>query len=68
VEHVYVVPGNAGIGTLAKVSNYTGAAANDYPKTVSLAKELHIGLVVVGPDDAVVDGIEGLFFLFKVFK
>jgi phosphoribosylamine--glycine ligase/phosphoribosylformylglycinamidine cyclo-ligase len=61
VEHVYVVPGNPGTETLAKTSNITNVAANDYPALVTLSKELSIGLVVAGPDDVVCDGIEGYF-------
>ncbi|KAK3942812.1 phosphoribosylglycinamide synthetase [Diplogelasinospora grovesii] len=61
VEHVYVVPGNAGTETLAKTSNITDVAANDYPALVTLSKELSIGLVVAGPDDVACDGIEGYF-------
>lgn len=62
VEHIFVVPGNAGTGSgLIKVSNHIETAANDFPNLVLLAKLLRIGLVVAGPDDAVVDGIEGGF-------
>lgn len=62
IEHIFVVPGNAGTAFgLAKVSNHTATAANDFPNLVMLAKKLRIGLVVAGPDDVVVDGIEGYF-------
>lgn len=62
VEHIFVVPRNAGTGSgLIKVSNHIETAANDFPNLVLLAKILRIGLVVAGPDDAVVDGIEGGF-------
>lgn len=62
VDHIYVVPGNGGTAHgLAKVSNIDNISANDYVNLVSLAKKLHIGLVVAGPDDVVVDGIEGYF-------
>lgn len=63
VEHIFVVPGNAGTGSgLIKVSNnHIETAAKDFPNLVLLAKILRIGLVVAGPDDAVVDGIEGVF-------
>jgi phosphoribosylamine-glycine ligase len=61
VEHIYVVPGNGGTAALRNVSNVQSIAANDYQALVSLSKELGIGLVVAGPDDAVVDGIEGYF-------
>lgn len=62
IEHIFVVPGNAGTAFgLTKVSNHTAMAANNFPNLVLLAKKLRIGLVVAGPDDVVVDGIEGYF-------
>ncbi|KAH7017143.1 putative bifunctional purine Ade1 [Ilyonectria destructans] len=61
VCHVYVVPGNGGTAKIPRVSNIDNVEANNYPFLVALAKELHIGLVVAGPDDAVIDGIEGYF-------
>ena len=62
VEHIFVVPGNGGTAHgLKKVSSVEHTSANNYPNLVLLAKELRIGLVVVGPDDAVADGIEGYF-------
>src|SRR5437667_9427851 len=61
VENVYVVPGNGGTAGLPKVSNIRYVEGNDYTGLVSLAKDLGVGLVVAGPDDAVVDGIEGYF-------
>lgn len=61
VEHVFVLPGNGGTASLPGVTNIDGIAANDYPGLVRLSQDLDIGLVVAGPDDAVVDGIEGFF-------
>lgn len=61
VAHVYVVPGNGGTEALANVSNIGHVQMNDYPGLVALAKELGVGLVVAGPDDVIVDGIEGYF-------
>ncbi|TDZ31993.1 Bifunctional purine biosynthetic protein ADE1 [Colletotrichum spinosum] len=61
VDHVFVFPGNGGTAKgLAKVSNIR-QNITDYTELVSLARHLAIDLVVVGPDDAVVGGIEGLF-------
>ncbi|TDZ14818.1 Bifunctional purine biosynthetic protein ADE1 [Colletotrichum orbiculare MAFF 240422] len=61
VDHVFVLPGNGGTAKgLAKVSNIR-QNITDYTELVSLARHLAIDLVVVGPDDAVVGGIEGLF-------
>ncbi len=67
VQHVYVVPGNGGTSELDNVSNISSVEANDYPALAVLAKDLGIGLVVAGPDDAVVDGIEGFFRESKIF-
>lgn len=64
VEHVYVFPGNGGTVQTEKISNVVDesiASERDYPALVTLALKLNIGLVVVGPDSAVVDGIEGYF-------
>jgi hypothetical protein len=61
-SHIYVVPGNGGTARgLSKVSNIDDVKEDDYPALVELAKKLGIDLVVVGPDQAVVDGIEGYF-------
>lgn len=60
VEHIYVVPGNGGTARgLDKVSNVTSVKADDYSALIKKAKELNIGLVVAGTDQAVIDGIEG---------
>jgi phosphoribosylamine--glycine ligase/phosphoribosylformylglycinamidine cyclo-ligase len=68
VRHIYVVPGNGGTSKLDKASNINSVEANDYPALVSLVKDLGIGLVVAGPDDAVVDGIEGFFRDIKIYS
>jgi phosphoribosylamine--glycine ligase/phosphoribosylformylglycinamidine cyclo-ligase len=62
VKHIYVVPGNGGTERLGEsVSNIYDVAVDDYPGLVQRSYQLGIGLVVVGPDQAVVDGIEGYF-------
>ena len=61
VKHIYVVPGNGGTARVSKVSNVGDVKLDDYPGLVAFAKSTNVGLVVVGPDDAVVDGIEGYF-------
>ncbi|WYZ37191.1 hypothetical protein EsH8_II_000697 [Colletotrichum jinshuiense] len=61
VEHVYIVPGNAGTEALPKASNCREVAENDYPGLVKLSRRLNINLVVVGPDDAIVAGIGDYF-------
>lgn len=61
VQHIHVLPGNGGTQELDGVSNIGSIMENDYAGMVTLAKDLGVGLVVVGPDDAVADGIEGYF-------
>lgn len=62
VEKIFVVPGNGGTAAgLGKVSNIDHVQPDDYPGLVKLALQLEINLVVPGPDQAVVDGIEGFF-------
>lgn len=63
VKEVLVFPGNAGTEQgHAKVSNLEADfKATDYRRLAELAAEIGVGLAVVGPDDAVVDGIEGFF-------
>lgn len=63
VEHVFVFPGNGGTMQAEKISNVNegGIFERDYSALVTLAQKLNVGLVVVGPDSALVDGIEGYF-------
>lgn len=62
VDHVYVVPGNAGILSMGEsVSAIDNVEVEDFPSLVSLAKTLSIGLAVIGPDSAIVGGIRECF-------
>ena len=62
VEHIYVVPGNGGTARgMPKVTNVPTVAATELGNLVNVAKDLRIGLVVVGPGCAVVGGIEKYF-------
>ncbi|KAK7398077.1 hypothetical protein QQX98_012563 [Neonectria punicea] len=65
VKHVFVYPGNGGTQKgVANVSNLTERPVNqgsDYEYIARTAKALNVGLAVIGPDDAVVDGIEEHF-------
>ncbi|KAJ4257485.1 hypothetical protein NW762_008609 [Fusarium torreyae] len=61
VRHVFVFPGNTGTQEgISNVSNLTDISSN-YRELARRAKELGVGLVVVGPDDDVVNGIERYF-------
>jgi phosphoribosylamine--glycine ligase/phosphoribosylformylglycinamidine cyclo-ligase len=61
VQHVFVFPGNAGTQEgAANISNLTSTIA-DYHALARRAKDLEVGLVVVGPDEDVVKGIDKFF-------
>lgn len=59
VQHVYVAPGNGGTAAMHGVTNLEGI--EDYAELAQKAKELGIGLVVPGPDNVIVDGVEAAF-------
>ncbi|MFA5078622.1 MAG: phosphoribosylamine--glycine ligase [Dehalococcoidia bacterium] len=58
VDSIYAVPGNAGTGNLA--SNLD-IPLSDIPAIVARARELGIGLAVVGPEAPLAAGISDLF-------
>jgi phosphoribosylamine--glycine ligase/phosphoribosylformylglycinamidine cyclo-ligase len=61
VQHVFVFPGNTGTQEGAvNISNLTSTIA-DYHALARRAKDLEVGLVVVGPDEDVVKGIDKFF-------
>jgi len=60
VEVVYIAPGNGGTANGAKCQNVNIQAA-DFPKLLDFAKQNGINLVVPGPDQQLVDGIEQVF-------
>ncbi|ATY67086.1 phosphoribosylamine-glycine ligase [Cordyceps militaris] len=59
VQHVYVAPGNGGTAALPGVTNLEGI--DDYAELAQKAEELNIGLVVPGPDNVIVDGVQAVF-------
>lgn len=62
VRRIYVVPGNGGLeGLSRKVSVLKGFEPSEYCKLAEFAKYLRVGLVVIGPDSAVVAGVEAHF-------
>ncbi|CVK93059.1 probable bifunctional purine biosynthetic protein [Fusarium mangiferae] len=67
VKHVFVFPGNAGThevkasNNTAGISSLEDVSSSEYHDLAKRAKEVGIGLVVVGPDDDVVNGIEEFF-------
>ena len=54
VRKVYCAPGNAGT---AQLGENVALGAEDIPALVRYAKREAIGLTVVGPDDALAEGI-----------
>ncbi|CAG8563062.1 9441_t:CDS:10 [Paraglomus brasilianum] len=61
VEHVYVAPGNGGTAKgLSRVSNVP-IDTDDFAKLTKFAVVNHINLVVPGPEQPIVDGIEAAF-------
>ncbi|KAI0275171.1 aminoimidazole ribonucleotide synthetase [Gloeopeniophorella convolvens] len=60
VEHIFVAPGNGGTEFSAKVSNLILPDAS-FPSLVKWAVENDINLVVPGPEQPLVDGVESHF-------
>lgn len=57
-ETIYCAPGNAGIAQLAEC---VPIPVNEFQKLADFAADKHVGLVVVGPDDPLADGIVDVF-------
>lgn len=55
---IYCAPGNAGIGQIAKL---VPIQVSEFDKLVAFAQEKQVGLVVIGPDDPLADGIVDAF-------
>ncbi|KZT36603.1 phosphoribosylamine--glycine ligase [Sistotremastrum suecicum HHB10207 ss-3] len=60
VEHIYVAPGNGGTGQETKCSN-VNISASDFPELVAFAFEKNVNLVLPGPEQPLVDGVESAF-------
>lgn len=56
--HIFCAPGNAGT---EQIGDNVAIAANDLPALARFAKETHIDLTVIGPDDALAGGVVDLF-------
>ncbi|KAJ8146022.1 hypothetical protein OY671_000911 [Metschnikowia pulcherrima] len=64
VSKIYVAPGNGGTSTIGeKVSNVPelSGSPKDFDALQKFAVEKHIGLVVPGPEQPLVDGISSVF-------
>ncbi|HWO55752.1 MAG TPA: phosphoribosylamine--glycine ligase [Paenibacillus cookii] len=55
---IYCAPGNAGIGQIAEC---VPIAVHEFDKLTAFAADKNVGLVVVGPDDPLADGIVDAF-------
>ncbi|EXJ82610.1 phosphoribosylamine-glycine ligase [Capronia epimyces CBS 606.96] len=66
VNHVYVLPGNGGTALEHMNISNIDIPLDQYETMVEVAIQLKIGLVVIGPDSAVVDGLEENFRLAKI--
>ena len=53
VDKIYVVPGNAGTAGLSKAEN----AQVEHSELAAFCKNMHVDLVVIGPDAAIVAGL-----------
>ncbi|KAH9836997.1 aminoimidazole ribonucleotide synthetase [Rhodofomes roseus] len=60
VDHVFVCPGNGGTAHELKSTN-VDISATDFPALVSLAVANNVSLVLPGPEQPLVDGIEEPF-------
>ncbi|KAJ4416121.1 Bifunctional purine biosynthetic protein ADE1 [Neurospora sp. IMI 360204] len=61
VESIIAVPGNGGTAGLPKVTNNNTVSENDFAALIDLAKKERINLVVPGPEQPLVDGVENVF-------
>lgn len=57
-DKIYCAPGNAGIGQIAEL---VPIQVGEFERLVAFAEEKKVGLVVVGPDDPLADGIVDAF-------
>ncbi|EIN14031.1 aminoimidazole ribonucleotide synthetase [Punctularia strigosozonata HHB-11173 SS5] len=60
VDHIFVSPGNGGTAALSKTTN-VAISDKDFAGLVRFAVEKNIGLVVPGPEQPLVDGVETHF-------
>ena len=64
VKTVYVAPGNGGTASDkdgSKIVNVNGMSTSDFKSLVKFSVDEHVDLVIPGPEQPLVDGIEGAF-------
>ncbi|TRM65924.1 aminoimidazole ribonucleotide synthetase [Schizophyllum amplum] len=60
VDHIFVAPGNGGTDLLPKTAN-VNIGVSDFPQLVEFAQKNEISLVLPGPEQPLVDGVETYF-------
>lgn len=60
LDHIYVCPGNGGTAQERKTSN-VDLSMSDFPRLVEFAVKNEVSLVVPGPEQPLVDGVEAHF-------
>ncbi|PPQ67132.1 hypothetical protein CVT25_005733 [Psilocybe cyanescens] len=60
LDHTYICPGNPGTAQEPKTSN-VDISPEDFPQLVHFALQNKINLVIPGPEQPLVDGVEGFF-------
>ncbi|KAJ7170116.1 aminoimidazole ribonucleotide synthetase [Mycena filopes] len=61
VDHIFVCPGNGGTSQLPKTTNVSTVSPSDFHALVAFAIENQLNLVVPGPEQPLVDGVESYF-------
>ncbi|KAJ7926022.1 aminoimidazole ribonucleotide synthetase [Mycena leptocephala] len=61
VDHIFVCPGNGGTNQLPKSTNISTVSSSDFPALVTFAVQNQLNLVVPGPEQPLVDGVESYF-------
>ncbi|KAJ8522030.1 hypothetical protein ONZ45_g1397 [Pleurotus djamor] len=61
VEHIFVCPGNGGTAKEPKAINLDYLSPNDFPALVDFAVKNSVDLVLPGPEQPLVDGVETHF-------
>ncbi|KAI5836496.1 aminoimidazole ribonucleotide synthetase [Schizophyllum commune Tattone D] len=60
VDQLYVAPGNGGTDSLPKTTN-VNISVGDFPRLVEFAQKNEVTLVLPGPEQPLVDGVETYF-------
>ncbi|KAJ7246284.1 bifunctional purine ADE1 [Mycena haematopus] len=61
VDHIFVCPGNGGTNQLPQTTNVSSVSPADFPALVAFANENQVNLLVPGPEQPLVDGVESHF-------